>query len=125
MMKKLIAEFIGAFFLILTIGCTVIPGTPGVIAPLAIGAALISNTTIGIVAAGVLSALLINLLLLLRRRSPDPQASVYYVGGVVMLGALVLTVLRDIHGVALLMGIGVAALLLRVASVSERAASKT
>ncbi len=40
MMKKLIAEFIGAFFLILTIGCTVIPGTPGVIAPLAIGAAL-------------------------------------------------------------------------------------
>lgn len=39
-MKKLVAEFIGAFFLILTIGCTVIPGAPGVIAPLAIGAAL-------------------------------------------------------------------------------------
>src|SRR5437762_9753016 len=39
-MKKYIAEFIGAFFLVLTIGCTVIPGAPGVIAPLAIGAAL-------------------------------------------------------------------------------------
>lgn len=39
-MKKYVAEFIGAFFLILTIGCTVIPGAPGVIAPLAIGAAL-------------------------------------------------------------------------------------
>ena len=39
-MKKYLAEFIGTFFLVLTIGCTVIPGAPGVIAPLAIGAAL-------------------------------------------------------------------------------------
>src|SRR6266478_5603596 len=39
-MRKYIAEFIGTFFLILTIGCTVIPGTPGVIPPLAIGAVL-------------------------------------------------------------------------------------
>jgi len=39
-MKKYVAEFIGAFFLVLTVGCTVIPGAPGVIAPLAIGAAL-------------------------------------------------------------------------------------
>ena len=39
-MKKYIAEFIGTFFLVLTVGCTVIPGAPGVIAPLAIGGAL-------------------------------------------------------------------------------------
>jgi len=39
-MRKYVAEFIGTFFLVLTIGCTVIPGAPGVIAPLAIGAAL-------------------------------------------------------------------------------------
>ena len=39
-MRKYIAEFIGTFFLVLTIGCTVIPGAAGVIAPLAIGAAL-------------------------------------------------------------------------------------
>jgi len=39
-MKKYIAEFIGTFFLVLTIGCTVIPGAAGVIAPLAIGAVL-------------------------------------------------------------------------------------
>ena len=39
-MKKYLAEFIGTFFLVLTIGCTVIPGATGVIAPLAIGAAL-------------------------------------------------------------------------------------
>lgn len=39
-MRKYIAEFIGTFFLVLTIGCTVILGSPGVIPPLAIGAAL-------------------------------------------------------------------------------------
>ena len=39
-MKKYIAEFIGTFFLVLTIGCTIIPGAAGVIAPLAIGGAL-------------------------------------------------------------------------------------
>ena len=39
-MKKYITEFIGTFFLVLTIGCTVIPGTAGVIPPIAIGAAL-------------------------------------------------------------------------------------
>ena len=39
-MNKYIAEFIGTFFLVLTVGCTVIPAATGVIAPLAIGAAL-------------------------------------------------------------------------------------
>lgn len=39
-MNKYIAEFIGTFFLVLTIGCTGIGPGPGVIAPLAIGAAL-------------------------------------------------------------------------------------
>jgi aquaporin Z len=39
-MNKYIAELIGTFFLVLTIGCTVIGAGAGVIAPLAIGAAL-------------------------------------------------------------------------------------
>lgn len=39
-MNKYITEFIGTFFLVFTIGCTVIPGAAGVIPPLAIGAAL-------------------------------------------------------------------------------------
>jgi aquaporin Z len=39
-MNKLITECMGTFFLVLTIGCTVIGSNPGVIAPLAIGAAL-------------------------------------------------------------------------------------
>jgi aquaporin Z len=39
-MNKYVAEFIGTFFLVLTIGCTVIGAGTGVIAPLAIGAAM-------------------------------------------------------------------------------------
>jgi len=39
-MNKYVTEFIGTFFLVLTVGCTVIPGAAGVIPPLAIGAAL-------------------------------------------------------------------------------------
>ena len=39
-MNKYIAEFIGTFFLVFTVGCTVIGGGTGVIPPLAIGAAL-------------------------------------------------------------------------------------
>ena len=39
-MNKYIAEFIGTFFLVLTIGCTVMAGGTGEIPPLAIGSAL-------------------------------------------------------------------------------------
>ena len=39
-MNKYITEFIGTFFLVLTVGCTVILGGTGVIPPLAIGSAL-------------------------------------------------------------------------------------
>ena len=39
-MNKYYTEFIGTFFLVLTIGCTVISNAPGVIPPLAIGAVL-------------------------------------------------------------------------------------
>src|SRR3569833_1557508 len=39
-MKRYLVEFIGTFFLVLTIGCTGIPASPGVIPPLAIGAVM-------------------------------------------------------------------------------------
>jgi aquaporin Z len=39
-MNKYLTEFIGTFFLVLTVGCTVVPGAAGVIPPLAIGSAL-------------------------------------------------------------------------------------
>ncbi len=40
MNNKYITEFIGTFFLVLTVGCSVIIGGAGVIAPLAIGSVL-------------------------------------------------------------------------------------
>jgi aquaporin Z len=39
-MKKYIVEFIGTFFLVFTVGCTVIPPGAGAFAPIAIGASL-------------------------------------------------------------------------------------
>jgi len=39
-MNKYVTEFIGTFFLVLTVGCSVITRQPGIIPPLAIGAAL-------------------------------------------------------------------------------------
>lgn len=39
-MPKYLTEFIGTFFLVFTIGCTVVAGATGVIPPLAIGASL-------------------------------------------------------------------------------------
>lgn len=39
-MRKYLAEFIGTFFLVLTVGATVLPNNPAIIAPLAIGASL-------------------------------------------------------------------------------------
>src|ERR1700748_2484459 len=39
-MRKYLAEFIGTFFLVLTIGCTVIGHNAGALAPLAIGSVL-------------------------------------------------------------------------------------
>jgi aquaporin Z len=41
-MNKYITEFIGTFFLVLTIGCSVVIGGAGVIAPLAIGSVLMA-----------------------------------------------------------------------------------
>ena len=41
-MNKYITEFIGTFFLVLTVGCSVVIGGAGVIAPLAIGSALMT-----------------------------------------------------------------------------------
>jgi aquaporin Z len=39
-MRKYVTEFVGTFFLVLTVGCTVVPAAQGVIPPLAIGMAL-------------------------------------------------------------------------------------
>ena len=46
-MRQYTAEFIGTFFLVLTIGCTGLAAPPGVIAPLAIGAVLMAMICAG------------------------------------------------------------------------------
>lgn len=46
-MNKYLVEFIGTFFLMLVIGCTVIAGGAGMIAPLAIGATLMAMVYAG------------------------------------------------------------------------------
>jgi aquaporin Z len=46
-MKKYIVEFIGTFFLVLVIGCMVVPGDHGQFPPLAVGLALMAMVYAG------------------------------------------------------------------------------
>jgi aquaporin Z len=98
-MKKYIAEFIGTFFLVLTIGCTVIPGAAGVIAPLAIGSALM----VMVYAAGHLSGGHLNpavtLAVWLRGRC-DTKDVVPYIISQVAAAALAATVVCFLYGSA-------------------------
>lgn len=59
----------------------------------------------------VACAVLINVLMLSHRRSADPRTSARLVAGVVVVGALVLVWQQDVHGAALLAGLGVGTLL--------------
>ncbi len=82
-MNKYIAEFIGTFFLVLTVGCTVIPGAAGVIAPLAIGASL----TVMVFAAGHISGAHFNpavtLAVFLSGKCPTGDVIPYWIAQVV------------------------------------------
>ena len=79
--NKYVAEFIGTFFLVLTIGCTVLAGS-GVIPPLAIGSALM----VMIYAAGHLSGAHFNpavtIAVWLRGRCPASDVGPYIVSQV-------------------------------------------
>lgn len=78
-MKKYIAEFIGTFFLVLTIGCTVLPGTPGVIAPLAIGAALMVLVYAGGHISGAHYNPVVTLAIFLRGKCPAKDVLPYWI----------------------------------------------
>ncbi len=82
-MNKYIAEFIGTFFLVLTVGCTVIPGAAGVIAPLAIGSSLM----VMVFAAGHISGAHFNpavtLAVFLRGKCPTGDVIPYWIAQVV------------------------------------------
>jgi len=86
-MKKYIAEFIGTFFLVLTIGCTVIPGAPGVIPPLAIGAALMVMIFAGGHISGGHFNPAVTLAVFLRGKCPSKDVIPYW--GAQVLGAVV------------------------------------
>src|SRR5262245_44682370 len=78
-MNKTLTEFIGTFFLVLTIGCTVIPGAPGVIAPLAIGGALMAMIFAGGYISGAHYNPAVTLGVWLRGRCPTSDILPYWV----------------------------------------------
>jgi len=81
-MKKYIAEFIGTFFLVLTIGCTVLPGAPGVIPPLAIGAILMTMIFAGGHISGGHFNPAVTLAVFVRGRCPAKDVAPYWIAQV-------------------------------------------
>src|SRR6478736_10502966 len=94
-MNKYLTEFIGTFFLVLTIGCTVIPGAPGVIPPLAIGAALMVMIFAGGHVSGAHYNPAVTLAVWIRGRCPTKDLAPYMVAQVAggILAALAATFL--------------------------------
>src|SRR6187431_1853102 len=92
-MKKYIAEFIGTFFLVLTVGCTVIPGAAGVIAPLAIGAALMVMIFAGGHISGAHYNPAVTLGVFLRGRCPASDVVPYMIAQVAGAAAAAATVI--------------------------------
>ena len=72
-------EFIGTFFLVLTIGLTVIPGNAGVIAPLAIGSVLMALVYAGGHISGAHYNPAVTLAVLIRGKCTLSEAPIYLV----------------------------------------------
>ena len=89
--RSWVAEFIGTFFLVLTVGCTVIPGAPAVIAPLAIGAALMVMVYAGGHISGAHFNPAVTLAVCIRGRCEGNQLIPYWIAQVLacLAGALV------------------------------------
>lgn len=86
-MNKFIVECIGTFFLVLTIGLTVIPGSAGVIAPLAIGSVLMVLVYAGGHISGAHYNPAVTLAVLIRGRCTVTDVPVYLTAQI--LGAVV------------------------------------
>src|SRR3954447_14741326 len=84
-MRRYAVEFIGTFFLVLTIGCTGLAAAPGVIAPLAIGGVLMAMIYAGGPIAGAHYTPAVTLGVFLRGRCPASDVLPYW--GAQLLGA--------------------------------------
>jgi len=100
-MNKYITEFIGTFFLVLTIGCCVIIGGAGVIAPLAIGSVLMVMVYAGGHISGGHYNPAVTLAVWLRGRCPAKDVVPYWLAQVIaaVIAAVVLNYLRVDSGV--------------------------
>jgi aquaporin Z len=102
---KYLAELIGTFFLVLTVGCTVMAGSPGVIAPLAIGSALMVMVYAGGHVSGAHVNPAVTIGLWIRGRCPAAEIAPYVgsqiLGGI--LAAIVAGYLRSDADVTALM----------------------
>lgn len=78
-MKKGLVEFIGTFFLIFTVGCTVIPPSIGSFAPLAIGFSLMVMVFAGGHVSGAHYNPAVTLAVWLRGKLPLGEALVYWI----------------------------------------------
>jgi aquaporin Z len=86
-MRRYAVEFIGTFFLVLTIGCTGLAAAPGVIAPLAIGSVLMAMVYAGGHISGAHYNPAVTLGVFLRGRCPASDLAPYW--GAQLLGAAV------------------------------------
>ena len=95
-MNKYVTELIGTFFLVFTIGNTVVPGVPGVIAPLAIGAALMVMVFAGGHVSGGHYNPAVTLALCLRGRCDSKEVVPYWISQILgaALAALAVGFLR-------------------------------
>src|SRR5215813_10087307 len=100
-MNKYVTEFIGTFFLILTVGCSVIIGGAGLIAPLAIGSALMVMIYAGGHVSGGHYNPSVTLAVWLRGRCPASDVPWYMLAqvvGALLAAAAVLFIKGDVAG---------------------------
>ncbi len=95
-MNKYITEFIGTFFLVLTVGCSVVIGGAGVIAPLAIGSILMVMIYAGGHISGGHYNPAVTLGVFVRGKCPAKDVLPYWISQIVggVLAALVLNYLK-------------------------------
>jgi aquaporin Z len=99
-MNKYLTEFIGTFFLVLTIGCSVLIGGSGVIAPLAIGSSLMAMIYAGGHISGGHYNPAVTLGVWFRGRCPTKDVVPYWVAQVLgaIIASLVLNYLKGGFG---------------------------